>query len=199
MTSISMELLPAVLTFLESSKYTLIFLGSFIEGSAVMMATGLLWHIGTVAFWPAYGALLVGDFLADIMWYLIGRFAARSFFVRWGHFINLTPEIIEKVERRFNHHHMKILIISKLTMGFGLAVPILTVAGMLRVSFLRYITINVLGGIVWIFFLMGIGYYFGNVLQYIPKDFQIAIGIIIPLLLFLALRAMSKKLATIDW
>ena len=194
-----MDFLSVVVAFLESSKYTLIFLGSFLEGSAVMMTTGLLWHIGTVTFWPAYGALLAGDFLADIMWYLVGRFGARSFFVRWGHFINVTPEIIEKVEKRFHHHHTKILIISKLTMGFGLAVPILTVAGMLRVPFIRYLTINVLGGIVWVLFLMGIGYYFGDVLQYIPKDFQIAMAIAVPFLFFFALRALSKKLATVDW
>ena len=164
-----------------------------------MMATGLLWHVGTVTFWPAYGALLAGDVIADIMWYLVGRFGARSFFVRWGQFINVTPEIIEKVERRFHHYHTKILIISKLTMGFGLAVPILTVAGMLRVPFIRYLTINVLGGVVWVLFLMGIGYYFGDVLQYIPKDFQIAMAIAVPFLFFFALRALSKKLATVDW
>lgn len=194
-----MEFFSALLAFLEQSKYVLIFLGSFFEGSAVMMTTGLLWHIGTVAFWPAYGALMVGDFLSDITWYLVGRYAARSFFVRWGHFINVTPHIIEKVERRFHHYHTKILIASKLTMGFGLAVPILTVAGMLRVPFARYVAINVLGGIVWILFLMGIGYYFGNVLQYIPRDFQIALAIAAPFLFFFALRAMSQKLATIDW
>ena len=194
-----MTFIPTLIAFLESSKYVLIFIGSYVEGSAVMMTTGLLWHIGTVEFWPAYLALLLGDVLSDTMWYLIGYYAARPFFTRWGHWFGMTPEVIEKVEGRFNHYHTKILIISKLTMGFGLAVPVLTVAGMLRVPFMRYITINVLGGIVWILFLMGIGYYFGNLLAYIPKDFQIAIAIAVPVIFFVILRAISQKLATVDW
>lgn len=194
-----MEFIPALLAFLQSSKYVLIFLGSFFEGSAVMMTTGLLWHLGAVAFWPGYLALMLGDFLSDIMWYLVGHFAARSFFTRWGRFINVTPESIEKIERRFHRYHTKILVVSKLTMGFGFAVPVLVVAGMLRVPFLRYITINVLGGIVWILFLMGVGYYFGNVLQYIPKDSQIALAVAAPFVFLFALRAVSRKLATVDW
>lgn len=164
-----------------------------------MMTTGLLWHIGTVAFWPAYAALLAGDFLADVMWYVIGHYGARSFFDRWGHFFGATPDVIGKVERRFNHYHTKILIISKLTMGLGLAVPILIVAGMLRVPFMRYLMINVLGGIVWVLFLMGIGYYFGDVLQQIPKDFQIAVAIAVPFLFFFGLRWVNRKLKEVDW
>lgn len=194
-----MDSFTPLVAFLESSKYVLIFLGSFFEGSAVMMATGLLWHVGAVEFWPAYGALMVGDVLSDIMWYLIGYFAARPFFARWGYLINATPEVIRKIERRFHDYHLKILVISKLTMGLGLAAVILTVAGMLRVSFLRYVTINVLGGIVWILFLMGVGYYFGNLLQYIPKDFKIALAVAVPILFFFALRTINKKLATVDW
>lgn len=194
-----MDSLSSLLAFLEQSKYVLIFIGSFVEGSAVMMTGGLLWHIGTVAFWPAYVALLLGDILADIMWYFVGRHAARSFFHRWGHFINVTPTIIEKVERRFHHYHTKILIISKLTMGFGLAVPILVVAGMMRVPFSSYLTINLVGGIVWILFLMGVGYYFGNVLAYIPHDFQIALAIAAPFVFILALRSVTRKLEKVDW
>ncbi|TSC70696.1 MAG: membrane-associated protein [Parcubacteria group bacterium Gr01-1014_49] len=194
-----MDLLPSLLAFVEQSKYVLIFLGSFFEGSAVMMTTGLLWHVGTVEFWPAYLALLAGDISADIMWYIVGHFAARSFFIRWGHFFGATPDVLEKVERRFNHYHTKILIISKLTMGLGLAVPVLIVAGMMRVPFTRFVVINVLGGIVWVLFLMGVGYYFGDVLHLIPKELQIAVAIAIPFLFFFGLRWVNRKLKEVDW
>lgn len=194
-----MDLLSPLLALVEQSRYILIFLGSFFEGSAVMMTTGLLWHIGTVEFWPAYIALLAGDIFADIVWYVVGLYAARSFFDRWGHFFGATPDVIEKVERRFNYYHTKILIISKLTMGLGLAVPVLIVAGMMRVPFTRFVIINVLGGIVWVLFLMGIGYYFGDVLHQIPQEFQIAVAIAIPFLFFFGLRWVNRKLKEVDW
>lgn len=194
-----MEILSAVLAFVEQSKYVLIFVGCFFEGSTVMMATGLLWRLETVAFWPAYLTLILADVLSDIMWYLIGRYAARSFFTRWGWVIEVTPEIIDKVERRFHLYHTKILVVSKLTMGFGLAVPIQVVAGMLRVPFSRYLAINGLGSLVWVFALMGVGYYFGNVFEYIPENLRLALGIAVIGAFLLILRALSKKLATLDW
>lgn len=177
----------------------LIALGSFFEGSAVMMATGLLWHTGVVSFWLAYAMLLAGDILSDMMWYFIGFFGGRPFFGKWGHLMGVTPEIFEKVERRFHRYHMRILIFSKLTMGLGLATVILSVAGMLRISFVRYFLINLIGGFIWVFSLMSIGYFFGNVLIYVPREFKIAIAIAIPILFLFAMRSLTKKLATLDW
>lgn len=194
-----MSWLAPVLGVLESSKYILLFIGCYIEGSAVMMTAGLLWHLGVVDFWPAYAALIAADTLSDIMWYTIGYHGARRFFARWGHWFGITPESIAKVERRFHHYHLRILLISKLTMGFGLAVPVLTVAGMLRVPFGRYLAINVAGGIVWIACLMIIGYYFGNVLAHIPRDFQIALAVAVPLAFALILKQVAKRLETVDW
>lgn len=188
-----------LLIFLEHSKYALLAMGSFAEGSAVMMTGGLLSRIGVVTFLPAFGALFLGDVLSDIMWYVLGRFGARSFLMRWGHFVNLTSPIIAKVEDHFHHYHTKILVFSKLTMGLGLAVPILIGAGMTRIPFGRYITINVLGGIIWISFLMGIGYYFGNVLAYIPQDLEVGLAIAVPILFFVGVRLLSQQLAAIDW
>lgn len=196
----SMSFLPSLLAFLENSKYVLIFIGTFVEGSSVMMATGLLWHLGTVEFWPAYLALFLGDILSDVMWYFVGYYGARPFISRWGHYIDMTHDVVEKVERRFHRYHEKILIASKLTMGFGfLAIPILTIAGMLRVPFSHYLAINTAGSFIWIAFLMIVGSYFGNVLDYIPQDFQIAIAIATPFLFFFALRGVNRRLKALDW
>jgi membrane protein DedA with SNARE-associated domain len=72
-------------------------------------------------------------------------------------------------------------------------------AGMMRISLTRYITINVLCGIVWIFCVMLTGYYFGNVLAYIPKQFQIFGAIAVIVGFFVGVRALSKQLAKTDW
>jgi membrane protein DedA with SNARE-associated domain len=194
-----MAFFPSLIAFLESSKYVLIFAGSYIEGAGVMMATGLLWHLGTVDFWPAYGALLLGDVLADTMWYFIGFYGGRSFVARFGHWFGVTPAAILKVERRFNLYHTKILLFSKLTMGFGLSIPVLTVAGMMRVPYLRYITINTLGAVIWVLVLMWIGFHFGNILDLIPHDLQIVMTVALPVLAVLFLHALTRRLRSIEW
>ena len=194
-----MDAVSQVISFLEASKYVLLFAGSYLEGTVVMMTGGILWHLGEVQFWPAYIALMLGDFLSDMMWYAIGYFGARRFVMRWGHFLNATPAVIEKAERRFHKHHTAILIVSKLTMGFGLAVPVLLTAGMLRVPLSRYIGINVLGGIVWIFAIMCVGYFFGNLLENLPPQSQLISGVAIVVGFFFAVRAINARLAKSDW
>jgi len=184
---------------LESSKYVLIFAGSYLEGTVVMLATGALWHARLVDFWPSYLALILGDILSDTMWYFIGRIGARPFLLRWGAYFNATPEVVEKIERRFNQYHTSILIVSKLTMGFGFAVATLMTAGLMRVPFSRYFMINLIGGFIWVFALMATGYYFGNILEAVPHQLQIIVGIGGFVLAIVALRYASKKLATMDW
>ncbi|MEN9561002.1 MAG: hypothetical protein RIQ56_275 [Candidatus Parcubacteria bacterium] len=192
-----MDYLVHLILFLESSKYILIFIGCFVEGTVVMMGAGLLWHVGQVEFWPAYIALLAADILADIMWYYVGFFGARRFMDRWGHFINMTPEVVMKIEKKFHKHHVGILLLSKLSMGFGFAVATLTTAGMLRVPFFRYLTINAIGGVIWVYGMMLVGYYFGNVLELIPRDLQILAVVLACVGVFFALRALTKKIASL--
>jgi membrane protein DedA with SNARE-associated domain len=194
-----MDILGLGIAFFQATKYPLIFAGCYIEGTVVMMATGLLWHEGIVNFWPAYIALILGDFLSDIMWYFVGYYAARKTLDKWGHRFGITAENIAKVERRFHKYHTQILYISKLSMGFGLAVVTLTTAGMLRVPLSRYVAINLSGSFVWVLAMMMVGYYFGNVLAYIPEQFQIFFSLCALALAFIVLKILSQKLTESDW
>lgn len=194
-----MEILATIIAFLETSKYVLIFFGSFVEGSAVMITTGLLVGTRVVEFWPAYIALLIGDIVSDFMWYSIGFLAARPFLARWGSIFGATPQVIDKVAQKFNVYNVKILIISKLTMGFGFAVPILIVAGMLRVPLIRFVTITILGGLVWNLMMMSLGYYFGDLLQYFRFEIKMLLVIALAVLFFVMLRAISRYSAKINW
>src|SRR6202044_1619824 len=101
-----------LVAFLEATKYPLFFLGAYIEGTVVMMTGGVLLRLGQVEFWPLYVALILGDILSDIMWYWIGYLGARRFIMRWGYVVNATPEVVAKLERRFQKYHMQILVFS---------------------------------------------------------------------------------------
>lgn len=194
-----MDFISAVIAWLDASKYFLLFAGSYLEGTGIILTGGYLWHEGLVAFWPAYVALMMGDFLSDLMWYFIGYFAARRFILRWGHVLNFTPVVMEKVERRFRKHHSWILVVSKLTMGFGLAVATLMTAGMMRISLVRYITINLLCGIVWVMAVMIAGYYFGDFLALFPTKYQIGLTLAGIAAFILGVRYINARLAESEW
>jgi membrane protein DedA with SNARE-associated domain len=172
------QLLTQSYAFLELSKYFLLGAGAFFEGSGAMMAGGYLLKIGLVSFWPLYITLIVADVASDVLWYVIGYYGARKFIENFGHYFTVTPEIIAKLEKKFKRNDTKILVISKLTMGLGLAVATLMTAGMLRISFRKYLVINTLGSIVWVLFLVGIGHAVGNVLSGIPAIYQLVFALI---------------------
>lgn len=190
-----MDILSSIFAFLESSKYVLIFLGSFSEGALVMMTGGVLWHAGQTEFWPTYAALFAGDILSDIMWYFVGFIGARRLINRWGRLVGLTPVVVEKIERRFHRYKLSILLISKITNGYGTGAGTILMAGMLRIPLAVFILISIVGGGVWVFIVMFIGYYFGNVLALVPPQFKVitvAGGIIVVLVL---IRYINRQFA----
>jgi membrane protein DedA with SNARE-associated domain len=184
---------------LDIFPYILLFVGTFFEGPLMMVSGGFLYHIGQVLFWPTYIALIAGDFAADLAWYVIGYWGARPFFNRYGRYFDVTPAVIEKIERRFHRRADLVLIVSKLTMGFGLALATLTVAGMLRVSFSRYMLINLVCGFFWTLFLFTIGYFFGNIYELMPKHLGIVFAFLSLAVFFFGLRAAARYLARNDW
>lgn len=152
----------AFAVFLATYRYPFVFLGTIFEGPIVMLASGLMLRLGGFSLLPIYTTLLLGDLTADIIWYWVGRGAAEPFLRRFGHFFGVTREIFEKMEGVFRRHDTKILFISKITMGFGFAVPTIMAAGASKIPFKKFLIFNLLGGFIWTAALMAVGYFFGN-------------------------------------
>lgn len=159
-----------------------------------MVASGFLFSLGQLNFFPMYFALVFGDFTADIGWYALGRFGTRSSIFKYGKIVNLTPTILEKIESRFKKYQQKILIISKLTMGFGFAAVVLIVAGIFKVPFKNYVILNLIGGFIWTALLITVGYFFGNIFSNVPQDAKYVFIVIALLVVFFGLRLVSSYL-----
>lgn len=194
-----MELLVDLLPLLERSKYALIFIACYLEGPGVMLTTGVLWSLGAVAFWPAFAALFLGDILSDIMWYLLGRHAGQPFIARFGPWFGVVPETVAKVQHLFHRYHTGVLGISKLTMGFGLAIPLIVVAGTLHIPFRRFLAINSLGAAVLLPTMMIIGYYSGTALTDLSVERQLYTIIGIALLCLSLFHLLGKRLSRVAW
>lgn len=143
--------------------YAAIIVVACIEGPILSIFFGALIKIGAFPFWPIYFSLMAGDLIGDVLWYEVGRHFASRFIRRFGKYFNLTPENIERATKIFHKYHEKILIFSKLTSGFGLAIVTLMVAGMVRIPFAKYIMINFLGQFFWTGLLLAAGYFLGDI------------------------------------
>ena len=153
-----MEVANFILTF----KYPAIFIGSFFEGPVVMINAGFLFKLGYFKLMPVFFILLCGDLAADFSWYGVGYFGTYRLVQKYGRFFDISDKTIDTVRIMFRKHEEKILIISKVTMGFGFALAILITAGMVRVALKKYGIYNFTGGLDWAGFLINYGFFFGN-------------------------------------
>lgn len=171
------------LASLNYYKYFLVLILAIVEGPVVMTFSGLLWRLNYFDFLQLYLVLMAGDLIADAIWYGVGYFWGHKFIQRYGKYFGLSEEKVTKFKNLFDNHKTKILFISKITMGFGLALLVLISAGLSRISFKKYLSINFLGQIIWTFLLLVLGYFFGSI--YLIIDKSLRIGFLVGLFLFI--------------
>ncbi len=159
-------------------KYLLVLVGMIVEGPVLMITSGFLLRLGVFSLIPLFLVLVIGDIAADIGWYYLGRHLADPILRRYGRFIGATPELLEKGKTLFSRYHTKILIISKLTLGFGLAIGVMMAAGASRVPFRKFLTLNILGELVLVSVLLSVGYFFGRVTDRLAGDSRLIFGAI---------------------
>lgn len=186
----------STLDYLLAGKYLTIFIASILEGPVTMAAVGFLWHLGYFQLLPAFFLLLFGDLVGDIIWYYLGYFGAHKFIARFGHYFGLTEELSEKIKVFFRRHDNKILLISKMTMGFGFAVATLITAGLARVPIKKYLAMNFLGGLIWTALLMALGYFFSNIYLLISEGLRVGFVIFVVLAVILALYGFNRFIRT---
>ncbi len=165
-------LVEQALTVATSLKYLLIFLGTVIEGPIVMFASGFFLRFGVFSLIPLYAALMAGDLVADACWYFIGSHFAGPFVLRFGKFFSLTPEKVDRLKKLIRKHDTAMLLGSKLTAGFGLALAMVIAAGASHVPFKKYMMLNAIGEFVVTGLLLAGGYYFGELYTYIDDSFK---------------------------
>lgn len=142
--------------------YLLVICFASIAGPILSLIFGVLIKLGYFPFLPVYIALIMGDLLGDTAWYMVGRKWGHGFIRRFGKFFSVSESAVEKVTHIFKKYSSRILIISKITNGFGFAIVTLITAGLSRVPFAQYLSLNVIGQFVWSGMLIGVGYYFSH-------------------------------------
>jgi membrane protein DedA with SNARE-associated domain len=108
--------------------------------------------VGIVGFCAA----VVGDNIG----YGIGRFGGRRIADRWGKYVFLTPERLDKAEVFFDRQGAKIITIARFIEGLRQANGL--IAGIAQMHWLRFIAYNALGAALWVGTWVSIGYFAGQ-------------------------------------
>src|SRR5437868_142307 len=160
--------------------------------AAVYAGTGRL-NIVLVALLGFCGALL-----GDNVGFAIGHFGGRRLAERYGRYIFLTPERLDKATGFFERHGGKIIVVARFVEGLRQANGI--IAGTTGMHWRRFLLFNAIGAGLWVAVWTSVGYFSGNHIDTIYHDatrydayLAIALGAL--LLAYIARRVLRARRA----
>ncbi len=117
----------------------------------------------------ALGCCLLGALVGDCVMYWIGYHFGRGvlrdrrWFSRW-----VTPEREEHIEEMFHLHGLKVFFVARFLVG--LRTPVYLTAGILRLSFKKFVLIDLVCAATVVSSFFGLAYYFGaNISKWIRR------------------------------
>jgi len=172
----------------------LVFLEDFgvpVPGETVLIAAAVYAGAGRLNV-VAVGC--IGFFAAifgDNVGYAIGRFGGRALVLRWGKYVFITEERLDRAELFFHRHGGKIIVIARFVEGLRQANGI--IAGIAKMHWLRFLAFNALGAALWVGTWVSIGYFAGQhittIYDYITRySFYALIALVAALAVWIGLR-----------
>jgi membrane protein DedA with SNARE-associated domain len=160
--------------------------------AAVYAGTGRL-NIVLVALLGFAGALL-----GDNIGFAIGHFGGRRLVRRYGRYIFLTPERLDRATDFFERHGGKIIIVARFIEGLRQANGI--IAGTTGMHWSKFLVFNAIGAALWVGVWTSIGYFSGSHIDTIYNDATrystyLAIFVGVVLLAYLARRVVRVRRA----
>lgn len=107
--------------------------------------------------------------LGDNLGYLIGHHGGRRLLSRYHRALHLGPENLERAERLFARYGAVTVFFARFISGLRVVAGPL--AGVLRMSWSRFLLFNLLGAVVWVIVVACVGYIFGSRFPAVARAF----------------------------
>jgi membrane protein DedA with SNARE-associated domain len=144
---------------IQTYGYGIVLVGTALEGETVLVLAGFAAHRGYIHLPGVIVAAAVGSFLADQIFFLLGRrFGSRIF----HRFPTLEPGAA-RATQLFDRHNRLVILSIRFLYGLRTVGPM--AIGMSTVSWQRFLLLNLLGAILWSAAIASLGYAFGNLLE----------------------------------
>ncbi len=179
--------------FVEHGSYLLIFFVLVLTGSGLpipeevpIIAAGILSANETLNPWLAFMWCLLGALIGDCVMYYIGYHFGRPVLQEhpwWARFV--TAEREAQIEKQFRNHGFKVFFVARFLVG--IRSPVYLTAGILRVSFRRFLMIDLFCATMVVGTFFGLTYLFGTAIAKWIRKGEVALTVVV----MLALAAVS--------
>lgn len=147
----------------------------FLPGDSLLFAAGTVAASGSLEVRWLLILLTTAAVVGDTVNYSIGHFVGTRIFHKENvRFLNKKQ--LERAHEFYEKYGGKAIILARFIPIIRTFVPF--VAGIGRMSYLRFLSYNVIGGIAWVILFVCAGYFFGNI-PIVKQNFTLVIYIII--------------------
>ena len=181
------DIIDFIVSSVSSWGYVGIFVMMFLESSffpfpseVAMIPAGYLAHKGEMSLALTFISGTLGSLLGAIFNYYLCYFFGREIILKYGKFIGITHEKMDKFEAFFNKHGEISTFNSRLIPGIRqyISLP----AGLAKMNIFRFCLFTTLGAGIWCAVLLEVGYFLGT-----NPDKQTLLAITIALLAVVAI------------
>jgi membrane protein DedA with SNARE-associated domain len=171
--------------FLSPGSYFAIFFVMMLTGAGLpipeevpIITAGIASAHETMNPWIAFACCLSGALIGDCIMYYIGYHFGRGVLQDhrwWARF--LTPEREARIEEKFRKHGLGVFFIARFLVG--LRSPVYITAGILRVSFRRFVAIDLVCATAVVGSFFSLAYFFGEKIAHWLKQSEYALTTIV--------------------
>ena len=139
-----------------------------VPGETVLILGAVYAGAGRLNIWLVALLGFAGALVGDNIGFAIGHFGGRPLVERYGRYVLLTPERLEKTTRFFDRHGGKIIILARFIEGLRQANGI--IAGTTGMHWKRFVVFNAIGAALWVAVWTSVGYFSGSHINAIYDD-----------------------------
>ncbi len=184
--------------WVKTAGYLAMFIAMLFEGPVITAAAAFGAALGYFNVWIVLVLSILGDIVADLVYYSIGYFSRVSVIEKFGHRFGLSRERMKKIERLLHTHPIKTLLFIKLAPV--LPTPGLMIVGTVRMPIGKYTMLCTLITLPKVLLFMALGYYFGAAYDTISNyaqsgEYFIIVAIAITVGVYWAYQKMSVTIS----
>ncbi|MBK8046738.1 MAG: VTT domain-containing protein [Anaerolineales bacterium] len=175
-------------------SYVLIALLVFVEGPAVTLVAATLAATGVLRADLVFVASVIGNFMADSFWYLLGYLGGDRRVLLRFRWVRKRWREIQRIQGEVRGRATRMFLITKLSLGL-LTIPVLIASGLARVPWWRLVIVSIIVEPIWNGFLVLAGYRLGDQVLAMDRGLRIA-AIIAAVVVLIAFIAVYRRVVT---
>ncbi|MCW2563456.1 MAG: hypothetical protein QOD59_4693 [Mycobacterium sp.] len=141
-----------------------------VPGEIMLIAAAVFAGAGQMNIAVVFVVAALAAVIGDNIGFIVGHFGGRPLAVRFGRYVFLTPERLEKAENYFDAHGGKVVTIARFIDGLRQINGLL--AGIAGMHWLKFLGYNALGAVLWVGTWCALGYLAGENIVEIYDTFE---------------------------